>query len=418
MVLLGVVYRCGAGQVLSGTRDTCEDEDECAWDPCLHGGTCLNKPSGFLCQCASGFSGRHCHLPGPADTSLRLSLTALVATVAWSLLILLVVCALLLHQHHRRAALRRGGPARVNGGERTARPNPHGANGQPAWTTTAVREPGEWDVRECLAVEEPGEWDERECLAVEEPGEWDERECLAVEEPGEWDERECLAVGEPGERLIDERECLAVEEPGEWDERECLTVGEPGERLIDERECLAVEEPDVLELKVNHKHPGGCPITLEETGLYVGKVTAKRKGGENGVNSSGDKRKRGGSDVAAGDDLRNYSYEGEGSSPGSLSSCLESCGGSAKFLGGFREVARALESWEPPSVRSTHSTPTKMESSPSPTTTLCSTHHPSPISGHHTPCPPTVPAHTMPPDLLALPISSDGVSQGFPTPES
>ena len=45
------------------------------------------------------------------------------------------------------------------------------------------------------------------------------------------------------------------------------------------------------------------------------KVVAKRKGSENGVG------RRGGSDVAAGDDLRNYSYEGEGSSPGSLSSC-------------------------------------------------------------------------------------------------
>ncbi|KAG0719944.1 Neural-cadherin [Chionoecetes opilio] len=48
---------CGTGQVLSGTRNTCEDEDECAWDPCLHGGTCLNKPSGFLCQCAQASAG-------------------------------------------------------------------------------------------------------------------------------------------------------------------------------------------------------------------------------------------------------------------------------------------------------------------------------------------------------------------------
>ncbi|KAK8750488.1 hypothetical protein OTU49_014861, partial [Cherax quadricarinatus] len=46
----------------------------------------------------------------------------------------------------------------------------------------------------------------------------------------------------------------------------------------------------------------------------------------------------------AGDDLRNYAYEGDGSSPGSLSSCLESCSGSAKFLGGFREVAHMVES--------------------------------------------------------------------------
>ncbi|KAG0727615.1 hypothetical protein GWK47_034273 [Chionoecetes opilio] len=288
-------------------------------------GSCVSVP-----QASAGVTAT-CR--APADTSPRLSLTALVATGGPPFI--LVVCALLLHQHHRRAALRRSESARVNGGERTAspsiaRPKPHGANGQPVWTTAAVREPGEWD----------------------------------------------------------------------------------------ERECLALGELDVLGLKVNHKHPGGCPITLEETGLYVGKVTVKRKGGENGVNSAGDKRKRGGSNVAAGDDLRNYSYEGEGSSPGSLSSCLESCGGSAKFLGGFREVARALESWEPPSVRSTHSTPTKMESSPPPTATLCSTHHSSPISGHHTPCPPAVPAHTMPLDLLTLPMLSEGVSQGFPTPES
>ncbi|XP_063872461.1 putative neural-cadherin 2 [Scylla paramamosain] len=44
------------------------------------------------------------------------------------------------------------------------------------------------------------------------------------------------------------------------------------------------------------------------------------------------------------DDLRNYAYEGGGSSPGSLSSCLESCSGNTKFLGGFREVAHMLES--------------------------------------------------------------------------
>uniref|UniRef100_A0A0P4VXB9 EGF-like domain-containing protein n=2 Tax=Scylla olivacea TaxID=85551 RepID=A0A0P4VXB9_SCYOL len=315
---------CGAGQVLSGARDTCEDEDECAWDPCLHGGTCINKPSGFLCQCASGFSGRHCHLPGPTDTSLRISLTALVATVAWSVLLLLVVCALLLHQHHRRAALRRGGPARVNGGERgaspsLARPNPHGANGQPAWTTAAGG------------------------------------------------------------------------------------------------------EPDVVELQGNHRHPGDCPMTLEETGLCVVKA-GKRKGSENGVTGAGERR-RGGCDMAAGDDLRNYSYEGEGSSPGSLSSCLESCGGSAKFLGGFREVARVLESWEPSSVRSTHSTPTKTDTPPPPTTTLCPTHHASPILSHHTTFPPTPPAlttHILPPPLPVptIHVSSEGVSKGFLTPES
>ncbi|KAG7163399.1 Neural-cadherin-like 5, partial [Homarus americanus] len=54
--------------------------------------------------------------------------------------------------------------------------------------------------------------------------------------------------------------------------------------------------------------------------------------------------KRGVGNPPTGDDLRNYAYEGDGSSPGSLSSCLESCSGSANFLGGFREVAHMLES--------------------------------------------------------------------------
>lgn len=162
-------------------------------------------------------------------------------------------------------------------------------------------------------------------------------------------------------------------------------------------------------------------MTLEETGLCIVKV-GKRKGSENGVTAAGEKR-RGGCDMAAGDDLRNYSYEGEGSSPGSLSSCLESCGGSAKFLGGFREVARVLESWEPSSVRSTHSTPTKTDTPPPPTTTLCPTHYASPILAHHTQCPATPPvltSHVLPPPLPvpAIHVSSEGVSKGFPTPES
>ncbi|KAG0719346.1 Neural-cadherin [Chionoecetes opilio] len=38
--------RCGEGRVLSRSRLTCEDEDECAWQPCLSCGSCFNTQPG------------------------------------------------------------------------------------------------------------------------------------------------------------------------------------------------------------------------------------------------------------------------------------------------------------------------------------------------------------------------------------
>lgn len=86
---------------------------------------------------------------------------------------------------------------------------------------------------------------------------------------------------------------------------------------------------DVLELQANHRHSETYETLTGETELAVEKTpTKKRKGSVNGVSGcagGGEKRRGGGGDVAAGDDLRNYSYEGEGSSPGSLSSCKCVC---------------------------------------------------------------------------------------------
>ena len=38
--------RCGEGRVLGRSRMACEDEDECAWRPCLSGGSCFNTQPG------------------------------------------------------------------------------------------------------------------------------------------------------------------------------------------------------------------------------------------------------------------------------------------------------------------------------------------------------------------------------------
>ncbi|XP_063876230.1 putative neural-cadherin 2 [Scylla paramamosain] len=104
---------CGEGRVLSRDRLRCEDKNECAWQPCLSGGSCFNTQpanghSGYVCSCPAGFSGQHCQLPDVSQTSLKMPVGVLVTIVVWCIFLILLVCAFLLHQHHRRTALRRG----------------------------------------------------------------------------------------------------------------------------------------------------------------------------------------------------------------------------------------------------------------------------------------------------------------------
>lgn len=57
-ILISRVYRyycyCEAGWV----GQHCEEEkDECQPNPCLNGGSCLDRHNGYTCQCPLGFRG-------------------------------------------------------------------------------------------------------------------------------------------------------------------------------------------------------------------------------------------------------------------------------------------------------------------------------------------------------------------------
>ena len=43
------------------TGNECQtDIDECASQPCFHGGTCMDRIAGFNCTCVAGYSGAQC----------------------------------------------------------------------------------------------------------------------------------------------------------------------------------------------------------------------------------------------------------------------------------------------------------------------------------------------------------------------
>ena len=52
------------------------DIDDCHPNPCQNGGTCTDKPNGYYCKCAAGYTGRNCSEGNNLECSTRQHLNA------------------------------------------------------------------------------------------------------------------------------------------------------------------------------------------------------------------------------------------------------------------------------------------------------------------------------------------------------
>ena len=84
-----VGFRCPRGQRVTPDGKGCEDRNECLDNPCLNGGTCVNRETNerYKCACTTGFSGANCELM-QEEQILRLSMGALAAILVCLLIIL------------------------------------------------------------------------------------------------------------------------------------------------------------------------------------------------------------------------------------------------------------------------------------------------------------------------------------------
>ncbi|XP_064116011.1 LOW QUALITY PROTEIN: putative neural-cadherin 2 [Macrobrachium nipponense] len=90
---------CGSGRHLAGS--TCEDVNECLFEPCLHGGNCYDLKSGYLCLCGPNHIGDNCEWAKVSSAGHPLTAPAVIAAVTLSLLFLVLIGVFISLRHHR-----------------------------------------------------------------------------------------------------------------------------------------------------------------------------------------------------------------------------------------------------------------------------------------------------------------------------
>ncbi|XP_071513117.1 putative neural-cadherin 2 [Panulirus ornatus] len=84
---------CEPGQQLVGL--SCQDLDECMFQPCLHGGTCYNIRPGYYCVCGPTFTGDNCEWAKQPPGMQPLTAPMAVAALTLSILLIVLIGVLL-----------------------------------------------------------------------------------------------------------------------------------------------------------------------------------------------------------------------------------------------------------------------------------------------------------------------------------
>ncbi|XP_037085943.1 neural-cadherin-like isoform X3 [Pollicipes pollicipes] len=94
-------YDCACPAGYQRWNAECLDENECEWNPCLHGAACHNTEGGYRCECPGGFGGRDCELLAGVTGRFHYPAEFVVPIVACILLLLVLVLVFVVYNRQK-----------------------------------------------------------------------------------------------------------------------------------------------------------------------------------------------------------------------------------------------------------------------------------------------------------------------------